>query len=181
VSKGGWIAQTDGDCRAICSCHRLAYKSDSSAVGHTNSAHAHIQLGRVASGDHSRRALRDIGLTGTYYVRRMRGKGAWTADCADSNPPRFIKNCIFTRNRSVAGANIYAGHSSAWNMFCTLWPCDLDLWPFDLILNGYLGLVVNYTCGKFQVLWLRFQPFWFYRADRQTDTYKQTGVLLPRL
>jgi len=30
----------------------------------------------------------------------------------------------------------HAGHSIAINMFCTLWPCDLDLWPFDLILNG---------------------------------------------
>ena len=28
------------------------------------------------------------------------------------------------------------GHLIAFNIFCTLWPCDIDLWPFGLILNG---------------------------------------------
>jgi len=58
--------------------------------------------------------------------------------------------------------------------FRTLWPCDLDLWPnIKRVARTHDGL------SLWQVWWLYFQPFWFYRADRQTD--KQTQTLLPRL
>ena len=48
----------------------------------------------------------------------------------------------------------HADHSIAFNIFCTLWPCDLDLWPFDLILNGWPSLVtvvlavLVLSCGR---------------------------------
>ena len=47
------------------------------------------------------------------------------------------------------------------------WPCDLDLWP----LTSLMGEVSWWTISA-PSRW--FQPFSFYRADRQTDRQKHT-------
>jgi len=54
--------------------------------------------------------------------------------------------------------------------------CDLDLWPFDLIkcvAKTHDGL------SLWQVWRLYFQPFWFYRADKHTQTQTRMNVLSP--
>ena len=54
------------------------------------------------------------------------------------------------------------------DIFCTFWPCDLDLRPFDLLFIGERGIVIDRLSLR-QVWWFCFKPFWFYRADRQTN------------
>jgi len=55
----------------------------------------------------------------------------------------------------------------------SMWSCDLDLCPFELILYGWGGLMMDYTCGKFRDCdFRRFDSI--VRPDRQQ--YKQTRM-----
>jgi len=45
--------------------------------------------------------------------------------------------------------------------FLTMWP-----WPLTLLIGGR-GIMIDYP-------WFGFKPSWFYYADRQTDTHRQT-------
>jgi len=51
---------------------------------------------------------------------------------------------------------------------------------FDLIFIGGRGIVIDYhsVCQVWRFL---FQPFWFYRADRQTDRQRRMIAILTRL
>jgi len=57
--------------------------------------------------------------------------------------------------------------------FLTMWPCSLTS---DLVLIGERDIVMDYPCAKCQVWRFWFQPFWFYRADRQTDTQTESQM-----
>jgi len=65
----------------------------------------------------------------------------------------------------------YVSHSI---IICDL-TCDLDIWPFDPILINGWGITMDNLCSKFGDF--RFQPFWFYRVHRQTESHikSQTG------
>ena len=73
----------------------------------------------------------------------------------------------------------HAGHSIAFDMFLhfvTLWPWVLDIWPnINWLVRTRDGL------SLWQVWWLWFQPFGFYRVERQTDTQTWLNDLLLQL
>ena len=79
-------------------------------------------------------------------------------------------------------------HSIAWNMFYTLWRCDLDLWPFNpkikIITLVRYPKVIPYT--KFDP-YTKFEHFGIIRfgvivrADTQTHRQMLMNALLPRL
>jgi len=64
----------------------------------------------------------------------------------------------------------HADHSIAFNMFLHF--VTLRPWPFDLILTRD-GL------SLWQVWWLYFQPYWFYRADKQIDRITHRRLWTP--
>jgi len=53
----------------------------------------------------------------------------------------------------------------------TLWPWSLTFWPNIKRVAG-----THDWLSLWQVWWLQFQPFWFYRADKQTHTHRQTDA-----
>ena len=74
----------------------------------------------------------------------------------------------------------HAGHTIAFNVFCTLWPCDLYLWSFDLILTDGRGLMMDYPCGMFGDC--SFNRFVFIvRTNRQTDRITESQTPLNAL
>ena len=62
-------------------------------------------------------------------------------------------------------------------LVATLWPCDLDLWSWPLIFWPSIHCWARYRDrpSLCQVWRFWFKPFWFYRADRQTDRQNHRG------
>ena len=72
----------------------------------------------------------------------------------------------------------HAGYSIA---FCIFWPSDLDLWSFEFWPNIHWWARYRDGLSLWQVWWLYFHPFWFYRAKRQTEsqTHRQNCTETP--
>jgi len=62
---------------------------------------------------------------------------------------------------------------TASNIFCTLWPCDLDLWHFDPKIMPSVDYTTIISCTKFEIFGII--PFWvIVRTNKQTNTYRIT-------
>ena len=85
---------------------------------------------------------------------------------------------VDTHSKLEAGRLIecitHASHLITFLHFVNLWPRPLTFWP-------NINCWVRTRDGLCQLWWFYFQPFWFYHADKQTESQMLSKRLLPQL